>query len=295
MSSGKKNIPYLKSRVLSLSRSAIYTTLFMLIVISWDILHGQARRSPFDVVGQVPRPVPTPFVGTCPPSVWRKSDSSDIVGQTVPSGVGEGGTVPIRISPLLDVDNAQTLNPILDSLDLRLLQIEIAKAEARMTETGFWPRIIPQVHISASFGMHDIMFVDPATFTTYILPRDAYRLTISLSLNDVFSSSRHTQAVLELERLRTEESLLTMKQLHSRKSLEHQLLALRDQAELLQKEMSLIQQLLHFNELRFQQGKIEFDALIRSKLELTSAMKSIMHIHQQEALILLKLTSGDPQ
>ena len=251
MSSGEKHIPNLKSRMLSISATCM--SLFMLIVISSDILHGQ----------------------------------------TVPAGVGEGGTVPIRISRLFDVDSAQAFNPILDSLDRRRLQIEIAKAEVRVTETSFWPRIIPQVHISASFGMHDIMFVDPTTFTPYILPRDAYRLTISLSLNDLFSSPRHSQAVLELQRLRTEESRQIIKQRESRKSLEQQMLALQNQLELLQKEMSLIQQLLHFNELRFQQGKIEFDALIRSKLELISATKSIMQLHQQEALIRQKLTSGD--
>jgi len=248
MSSGEKHIPNLKSRMLSISATCM--SLFMLIVISWDILHGQ----------------------------------------TVPAGVGEGGTVPIRISRLFDVDSAQAFNPILDSLDIRLLQIEIAKAEVRVTETSFWPRIIPQVHISASFGMHDIVFVEPTTFTTYILPRDAYRLTISLSLNDVFSSSRHTQAVLELEQLRTEESRLTTKQLQSRKSLEQQLLALRDQADLLEKELSFIKELLRFDELRFQQGKIEFDALIRSKLELSAAIRSLLQIRHDEALIKLKLS-----
>ena len=248
MSSGEKHIPNLKSRMLSISATCM--SLFMLIVISWDILHGQ----------------------------------------TVPGGVGEGGTVPIRISPLFDVDSAQAFNPTLDSLDIRLLQIEIAKAEVRVTETSFWPRIIPQVHISASFGMHDIVFVEPTTFTPYILPRDAYRLTISLSLNDVFSSSRHTQAVLELEQLRTEESRLTTKQLQSRKSLEQQLLALRDQADLLEKELSFIKELLRFDELRFQQGKIEFDALIRSKLELSAAIRSLLQIRHDEALIKLKLS-----
>ena len=248
MSSGEKHIPNLKSRMLSISATCM--SLFMLIVISSDILHGQ----------------------------------------TVPGGVVEGGTVPIRISRLFDVDNAQALNPTLDSLDIRLLQIEIAKAEVRVTETSFWPRIIPQVHISASFGMHDIVFVEPTTFTTYILPRDAYRLTISLSLNDVFSSSRHTQAVLELEQLRTEESRLTTKQLQSRKSLEQQLLALRDQADLLEKELSFIKELLRFDELRFQQGKIEFDALIRSKLELSAAIRSLLQIRHDEALIKLKLS-----
>lgn len=222
--------------------------------------------------------------------------SCDILcGQTVPGGVGEGRTVPIRISRLFNVDSTQALNPILDSLDIRLLQIEIAKAEVRVSETSIWTRIIPQVHISASFGMHDIMFVDPSTFTPYILPRDAYRLSVSLSLNDVFSSSKHIQALLELEQLRAEESRRKVNQLQSRKSLERQLLALHDQAQLQEKELSFIEELLHFNELRFKQGKIEFDVLTHSKLELISGTKSMMQLHQHEALIRQKLTFGDPQ
>ena len=286
MSSLKRTVTPVTHRMHTHSITTLTRIILTVVVIWGDILHGQARRSPMDESGQVRRS-PMDVVGQVHRSL------RDVGGQTVPSGVGEGGTVPIRISRLFDVDSTQAINPMIDSLDIRLLQIEIAKVEVRTSETGFWSRIIPQVHISASFGMHDIMFVDPTTFTTYILPRDAYRLSVSLSLSELFSSSKHTQAVLELEQLRAEESRLTIKQLQSHKSLEQQLIALQDQAGLLEKEMSLIKELLHFNELRFQQGKIEFDALIHSKLELNSAMRSIMHIHQQEVLIRQRLLSGD--
>jgi len=210
--------------------------------------------------------------------------------QTVPAGSGETGTVPIRMSPLINAYDTLAQNPKLDSLDLALLQIEIARAEETMDATSFWRRIIPQIHFSASFGLHDMMFVDPTTYTPYILPRDAYRLTINLSLNEALSSPRHTQATLELERLRTELSQRTIQKLHARKSLEEQLTALQDQAAMLEKEMSFIQELLHFNELRFQQGKIEFDALTRTKLELSAATRTILQIHHDEALIKLRLS-----
>lgn len=211
-------------------------------------------------------------------------------GQTVPGVSGERGTVPIRTSAQINAYDTLAQNPSLDSLDLELLGIEIAKAEERVTETSFWNRITPQIHLSASFGMHDIMFFDPISFTSYILPRDAYRMTISLSLNEALTSPRHTQAILDLERLKAELSLRTIQQLHSRKSLEHQLIALQDQAALLEKEMSFIQELLHFNELRFQQGKIEFDVLTRSKLELSAAMRSLLQLRHQQAMIQSKLS-----
>jgi len=183
-----------------------------------------------------------------------------------------------------------TQNLPLDSLDLALLQIEIARAEETVDATSFWSRIIPQIHFSASFGMHDMMFVDPTTYTPYILPRDAYRLTINLPLNEVLTSPRHTQAILDLQRLRTELSQRTIQKLHARKSLEEQLTALQDQAAFLENEMSFIQELLHFNELRFQQGKIEFDALTRTKLELSSATRTLLQLRHEETLIRMKLS-----
>jgi outer membrane protein TolC len=171
-----------------------------------------------------------------------------------------------------------------------MLRIEISKAEETVNTTSFWKRILPQIHLSASYGMHDLMFIDPTSYTPYILPRDAYRMTISLSLNDVLTSTRHTQAILDLHKLRMELSLRRIQQINSRKSLEEQLLALQDQSASLEKEISFIRELLHFNELRFQQGKIEFDALTRSKLELSAAMRSLLSIRHQETLIRLKLS-----
>ena len=236
----------------------------------WGILNGQTRR-----------PVPTFFVG--------KSDLADVGGQTVPVGAGGTGTVPIRISFQTDVDDTLARSIQLDSLEIEMLRIEIAKAEETVNATSFWRRILPQIHLSASFGMHDLMFIDPASYTTYILPRDAYRMTISLSLNEVLTSTRHKQAVLDLQRLRTELLQRTIQILHARESLEEQLTAIQDQASLLDKEMTFIKELLHFNELRFQQGKIEFDALTRTKLELSAAMRSLLQLRHEEALIKMRL------
>jgi hypothetical protein len=211
-------------------------------------------------------------------------------GQTVPAGAGGAGAVPIRISLQTDADDTLAPNLQLDTLEIELLQIEISKAEETVNATSFWRRILPQIHLSASYGMHDLMFIDPTSYTPYILPRDAYRMTISLSLNDVLTSTRHTQAILDLHKLRMELSLRRIQQINSRKSLEEQLLALQDQSASLEKEISFIRELLHFNELRFQQGKIEFDALTRSKLELSAAMRSLLSIRHQETLIRLKLS-----
>ena len=264
------------------SRHITFILVCALTVAWWGILHGQARRlvptlcvgklDSLSAVGPVHRSLP------------------DVGGQTVPVGSGETGTAPIRISPWTNTYDTLAQNQILDSLDLALLQIEIAQAEETVGATSFWSRIIPQIHFSASFGLNDMMFVDPTTYTPYILPRDAYRLTINLSLNEVLTSPSHTQATFDLQRLRTELLQRTIQKLHARKSLAEQLTALRDQAAMLEKEMSFIQELLHFNELRFQQGKIEFDALTRTKLELSSATRTLLQLRHEETLIRMKLS-----
>ena len=253
-----------------------------LAVAWWGILNGQARR-----------PVPTLYVG--------KSNSTDavgqvqrsslsVVGQTVPAVAGGAGAVPIRISLQTDVDDTLAKSIQLDSLEIEMLRIEISKAEETVNATSFWQRILPQIHLSASFGMHDLMFIDPTSYTPYILPRDAYRLTMSLPLNEVLTSSRHTQAILDLQKLRAEYSLRMIQRINSRKALEEQLLAIQDQSASLENESRLIRELLRFNEMRFQQGKIEFDALMRTRLELSAAMRSLLQLHHQEALIRLKLS-----
>jgi len=183
----------------------------------------------------------------------------------------------------------------LDSLKLHLLDIEIEKAQERLNETSLWKRLIPQVHLSASLGLRDVVFIDQTTFTPYIIPRDAYRLTISFSLTGIFDFSKRSLARLEVEKLSTERSHTILKLAESRKILEQQLSALQEQLATLQKEMRIVQQLLRFNQMRFEQGKIEFDALLRTKLELLSVQKAVQRIQHQKAELQLKLSHGDVQ
>ena len=52
----------------------------------------------------------------------------------------------------------------------------------------------------------------------------------------------------------------------------------------------MIEDLIHFNELRFEQGKIEYDALLRTKIELLSLQTNINNLKHQQAQLLLKLS-----
>jgi outer membrane protein TolC len=228
---------------------------------------GFIRRSLIDEGGPVRRPVPTILSGS-------------LTDACLPEARRQVGGANVSAS---------------DSLDLSLLEIEIQKAEEQVSATSLLRRILPQIHLSASFGVHDLVFVDPATFVPYIIPKDAYRLTVSLSLNELLNSSRHAQASFELQKLKTEYVQRTLRQSQSRKTLEHQLLALQQELDKLDEEKTMIEQLLRFNELRFQQGKIEFDGLMRTKLELKSAEKGIQRLQSQKEQIRHKLSQGDFQ
>jgi DNA-binding HxlR family transcriptional regulator len=52
----------------------------------------------------------------------------------------------------------------------------------------------------------------------------------------------------------------------------------------------LIQDLLRFNELRFSQGKIEFDTLTRTRLELLALKEALQRLRQKKTAVELKLT-----
>lgn len=210
--------------------------------------------------------------------------------------VRRDGAVPVLPPETVTAPTGQfgnrNLRVTLDSFELHLLDIEIEKAQERLKETSLWKRLIPQVHISASLGLRDVVFIDPTTFTPYIIPRDAYRLTISLSLSGIFDFSKQSLAQLELERLSTERSLRLLKLAESRKFLAQQLTALQEQLGILQEEIGIVQELFRFNQLRFEQGKIEFDTLMRTKLELLNAQKAILRIQHQQSELQSKLSQG---
>ena len=95
--------------------------------------------------------------------------SLSVVGQTVPERRVGTGTVLLRTKSDV-VNDALPATSSLDTLELRLLEIEIREREAKVQQTSFFVRLLPQIHFSASYGIRDLMFVDPASFTPYILP-----------------------------------------------------------------------------------------------------------------------------
>jgi outer membrane protein TolC len=197
-------------------------------------------------------------------------------GQPVPVFPPEAGTVPIY--------------RIMDSLQLHQLEIDIQKAEQQVSQTNFFHRLIPNMNISASYGIGNLLFIDPSSTATYVMPKDAYRLSLNLSISELFFSSKHSDAILQLSRLQTEYQHMKYLQEATQIALRLELQDIGEKLKSLEKQLSMIEDLIHFNELRFEQGKIEYDALLRTKIELLSLQTNINNIKHQQAQLLLKLS-----
>ena len=199
-----------------------------------------------------------------------------LYGQPVPVFPPETGTVPIY--------------RIIDSLEIHKLEIDIQKADEQATQTNIFHRLIPNISISASYGIGNLLFIDPSSYTTYVLPKDAYRLSLNLSISELFFSSKHSDAILQLSRLQTEYQHMKYLQEATQIALRLELQDIGEKLKSLEKQLSMIQDLIHFNELRFEQGKIEYDALLRTKIELLSLQTNINNLKHQQAQLLLKLS-----
>ena len=199
-----------------------------------------------------------------------------LYGQPVPVFPPETGTVPIY--------------RIIDSLEIHKLEIDIQKADEQATQTNIFHRLIPTISISASYGIGNLLFIDPTSTTTYIMPKDAYRLSLSLSISELLFSSKHSDALLQLSRLQTEYQHMKYLQEATQIALRLELQDIGEKLKSLEKQLSMIEDLIHFNELRFEQGKIEYDALLRTKIELLSLQTNINNLKHQQAQLLLKLS-----
>jgi outer membrane protein TolC len=214
-------------------------------------------------------------------------------GQTVPVLPPEAGTVPIDTAAGRELCAGRELDsrPLqaLDSLELHQLEINLEKAQAEVTQTNFLHRLLPDIHVSAGYGIGNLVFIDPNSIITYNIPKDAYRLTLTLSLSELLYSVKHSQALFQQKILLAEYQHKKLLQLSTRQTLQQEVLSVESKIQSLETEASMIRDLIHFNELRFEQGKIEYDVLIRTKLELLSLQTNINTLKNQRIQLLLKI------
>ncbi len=159
-----------------------------------------------------------------------------------------------------------------DSLKVVLLELDVADARNRVGETNIWHRLIPKIGLSANLGIHDVVFAAP---NSVFIPRDSYRMTLSLSVNDVIDDSKHTADQLRLQRLQTELSELQVRQEVTRSDARRKVSVLESKLTMARREIALDERIARFDSIRFSQGKIEFDVLARSALQVLKTGETI--------------------
>lgn len=165
-----------------------------------------------------------------------------------------------------------------DSVDREILQLEVARAELEVSSSDFWHRLVPRVTISASLGVGDLLFIDPSGQSPYVIPKDSYRLNLSLSLSDVLDFSKQARAELERDLAGARLRKLDADQAAAREAgRSRDQLAQRELA-LFYEEIALIERVVRYHELLFEDGKIPFDVLARSRLQLIGARKSMLQL-----------------
>lgn len=162
-----------------------------------------------------------------------------------------------------------------DSLRREILLLAVRDAEIEADRTDLWHRLMPRVELSAGLSAGALLVAGPDA-TTYVLPRDAYRLSVSLGVSALFDDAPHEKALVLLRRRHVELLLAGAKERAGKRS-EELLLARRDSLRaILAEELALRTQDVQFHALLFEQGKGGFDDLLRSRLALLAARRAAL-------------------
>jgi outer membrane protein TolC len=166
-----------------------------------------------------------------------------------------------------------------DSLRLALLDLEVRKAKHELDRSDLWTRILPRITLSASFGLKNALFYDPESISPNIWPTDAVRLSLSLSLNDVLDFSRESISEIALSAALLRYDLECTRNKAKKLETARLLNQLQRDSAYLAQLLSLKERVVKFNEQRFSQGTISFDALTSAQLDLLARQ------HELEALL----------
>lgn len=171
----------------------------------------------------------------------------------------------------------------LDSLEIATALLEVKRADIDVSATSVVQRLMPRVTLSASFGVGEVMFRDPSTDALTVLPRDSYRLTFSLGLDQLLRAPDHDRALVRLKAAEIDLARIRTQASQRQYIRETDETARRQELALLADELNLVRQLVAYNEILFAEGKIEFDTLARVKLQLLNLSRVIAQVTRRSA------------
>jgi outer membrane protein TolC len=169
----------------------------------------------------------------------------------------------------------------LDSLALELQELDMRSAAVEAARTRFWQRLVPRIQFTAAFGVRDLVTSDLMTGAPIVIPRDSYRLTISLSISDLIDGSQHSLAQLKLARLAVErESRIRQFSLEKRAA-RIRVDQLKSDIASQEDELRLLDRIVSFQEAAFQQGSASFVTVARARIDVLNARRSLVRLRNQ--------------
>ena len=203
-------------------------------------------------------------------------------GHLDPTGPGATAPAALRTTDVPVSGRGGALGPTAaDSLELAAAHLEVERAGIDVYATALWQRLIPRITLSASLGIGEVIFRDPTTDAITLLPRDSYRLTFSLGLDQLLRSPEHDHALVRLRTAELDAARIQIQISERQYTRQRDESATRQELALLADELGLVRQLVIYNEMLFAEGKAEFDALARAKLQLLSLSRVIAQVSQR--------------
>lgn len=170
-------------------------------------------------------------------------------------------------------------SPSQDSLARHIALLAVARAEEAVTASDLWHRLIPRVQLSASLGARDILFPDASG--GFLLPRDSYRVTVSIAPAEILDGTRHALALLQLSEARARYAILLGRQSDARLARMRKCLALTHDLALAREQVDLSRLLLEYYELLFKQGKADFHTLTRARLDAVKMRAGFLELERR--------------
>ncbi len=160
-----------------------------------------------------------------------------------------------------------------DSLERALARLAVARADELVAATAFWHKLVPRVQLGASAGIREVVFHDLTG--ALMLPKDSYRLSATLPLDDLLDGSRHALALLEREQACVRMALLVEQQTRAHELIRLKCAQLDRELPVQRERVLLFSSLAEYHEMLFVQGKIEYPVLLRSRHALLTAQKKL--------------------
>ena len=171
---------------------------------------------------------------------------------------------------------------ILDSLALKRIELDIAQARERVRKTDLWHRLLPRVTLSAGFaGGGDLLILNPDDRTSPQILRSSFRVSFSLPLSDAISDAEHQGALVDLNKLCLAWVELQIRHEEVLRVARAQRSALVEERTILNEQLTLLEHIARFKQMQFDRGKLEFDALVRARMDLLSMRLRISALDHQ--------------